>query len=290
MRTRYALMTVGLILTLVTTLALPALAAPGHSGGHAPLYYVALGDSLSVGIQPDATGVNHPTAEGYADQLHAALQVAMPTLRLVKLGCPGETTLTMITGGTCAYPKRSQLAEAVAFLHAHRQFVALVTLDIGADDVLPCAAGNTIDQVCLAAAFGNTAAHLPTIVTALREAVGPDVPIVALNYYDPFLAAWLQGPAGQALAALSDLLLLNFNSVLGGVYGQFAVPVADVATAFHSTDFTLIFVPGFGQVPLNVLFVCEWTWMCVPAPVGPNIHPNRDGYGVLTQAILAVLP
>jgi hypothetical protein len=48
-------------------------------------------------------------------------------------------------------------------------------------------------------------------------------------------------------------------------------------------------VPALG-VPLNVLLVCRWTWMCVPPPVGPNIHANADGYAVIAGAFLAVLP
>ena len=80
MRSRYGLTTLALILTSAVTLTAPALAAPGQSGAHAPLYYVALGDSLSVGVQPDATGMNRASDEGYPDQLHALLRTTMPHL------------------------------------------------------------------------------------------------------------------------------------------------------------------------------------------------------------------
>ena len=291
MRSRYGLTTVAVILTSAVTLTAPALAAPGQSGAHAPLYYVALGDSLSVGVQPDATGMNRASDEGYPDQLHALLRTTMPHLRLVKLGCSGETTLTMIRGGVCRYPKGSQLGEALAFLHAHRQFVTLVTLDVGADDLLPCASDNAIDPACVSAAFGTVPAHLFRILTALREAAGPDVPIVAMNYYNPFVAAWLQGPDGQALALGSAAALAQFNAVLGGIYDMFSVSIADVASAFDSADFTTpVVVPGLGVVPRNVALVCAWTWMCVFPPQGPNHHPNAVGYGVITEAILQVLP
>src|SRR5258708_22804810 len=75
-------------------------------------YYLALGDSLSRGVQPDPAGASLATRQGYADQLYAALRRGHPGLRLVKLGCPGETTDTMIDGGLCSYPGRSQLAPA----------------------------------------------------------------------------------------------------------------------------------------------------------------------------------
>jgi hypothetical protein len=41
------------------------------------------------------------TPYGYPDQVYAALRPSHPTLKLVKLGCPSETTSTMINGGIC---------------------------------------------------------------------------------------------------------------------------------------------------------------------------------------------
>src|ERR1700759_4640480 len=88
-------------------------------------YYLALGDSLSQGVQPDAAGTSVETAQGYPDQLYAILHRGRPGLQLVKLGCPGETTGTMINGGICPYGQGSQLAAATAFLTAHRGHTAL---------------------------------------------------------------------------------------------------------------------------------------------------------------------
>ncbi|HEY7012271.1 MAG TPA: hypothetical protein VH480_05935, partial [Streptosporangiaceae bacterium] len=101
-------------------------------------YYLALGDSLAQGVQPNASGVSVMTRDGYPDQVYAALHPGRPGLKLVKLGCPGETTTSMINGGICRYPGGSQLATAVAFLQAHRGRVLLVTLDIGANDPEHC--------------------------------------------------------------------------------------------------------------------------------------------------------
>ena len=52
-----------LILLLIT---LPVTSFGGHKSDR---FYLSLGTSLSVGIQPDATGENQLTDEGYADQL-----------------------------------------------------------------------------------------------------------------------------------------------------------------------------------------------------------------------------
>ena len=129
---------VAIVAMAVTACSGPATSGgPDRAGGPAS-YYLALGDSLSRGVQPDAAGVSVETDHGYPDQVQAALRPRHPALRLVKLGCPGETTSTMINGGICRYPGGSQLAAAVAFLRDHRGHVLLVTLDIGANDTEDC--------------------------------------------------------------------------------------------------------------------------------------------------------
>jgi lysophospholipase L1-like esterase len=248
------------------------------SGAEGPRYYLALGDSLAVGIQP-VGGVNRATNRGYADDLHALYRLRMPGLKLAKLGCSGETTTTMITGGVCAYPLHTQLAQAVDFLQTRR--VAFVTLDLGANNVLRCLTAVVIDQACVLNAINAAFVDLTQILPALRAAAGPAVPIVAMNYYDPFLAAWVRGEAGQALALQSYQATVAFNAVLENIYGAFQVPVADVAAAFRTGDFTP--VPRL-NAPLNVLLVLAWTWMGAPPPNGQNIHPNSLGYAVIAGA------
>ena len=92
-----------------------------------------------------------------------------------------------------------------------------------------CAAGGAIDQTCALAAVGTAAANLGEIVRRLRAAA-PAVRIVGMTYYDPYLAAWLQGPAGQAVARQSLVLTTLLDQVLAGVYTAGEVRIADVAT------------------------------------------------------------
>ena len=105
-----------------------------------------------------------------------------------------------------------------------------------------------------------------------------------MNYYNPFLASWFQDPN---LAQASTNLQIAFNTLLATIYGvpTFGVLVADVATAFSSYDTT-----PFGGIPLNVLTVCQLTWMGEPPPIGPNIHANPDGYAGIAGAFLPLLP
>src|ERR1700733_5578853 len=131
---------------LATLAALTACSAPAKPAPPAS-YYLALGDSLSQGVQPDEAGASVETAHGYASQLYAILHRDRPSLRLVRLGCPGETTVTMLHGGSCRYQGGSQLAAADAFLRAHRGHVVLVTLDIGANDPQDCASTSGLGMI-----------------------------------------------------------------------------------------------------------------------------------------------
>ena len=265
------------LLASATAAALVLASGTAASAAATPLY-LSLGDSLSVGFQPDAQGVGHPTAQGFdSDLAHG--------LKLTELGCPAETTTSMINGGVCTYPgARSQLDAAVNFLTAHRNQVGLITLVIGATDVENCATATGIDMACLAQGIGAIQTNLPVILDRLKAAA-PHAKFVGLNLYDPFLAAFLQGDAGQQLARQSVPLTQQVNGILATAYGQHDIPVADVESAFHTTDFT----PGANGIPLNVATICQDTFMCAAPPVGPNIHPNPTGYCVLAGAVLKQL-
>ncbi len=255
-------------------------------GSESPLYYVALGDSLAVGFQPSTTG-GHPTNHGYVDDLYALARLRLPGLQLLKLGCAGETSATMVNGGICSYaPFSSQLDESIAFLVAHPHQVAFVTVDIGSNDVDHCYTLNplAVAQGCFQTGLSATVTYLSHILLALRGAA-PGVPIIGMNYFNPFLAGWelFPGPVGQTFAIDSELAADAFNNALDAVYSSFEVPVADVASAFHSDDFSPVPVLG---VPLNVFLVLTWTWMGAPPPLGPDVHPNVAGYGVIAAAFI----
>jgi len=274
----------------------PAAAAAGI-GAQAkapPVYYLALGDSLAQGVQPNAAGISVETPDGYPDQVYAALRRSHPTLRLVKLGCPGETTVTMINGGICHYGSGSQLKAAEAFLQQHRAQehsanehrgrVLLVTLDIGANDPEACSGQPSFSQLAVCAVKGIPSAvtHLRTIVDGLKAAAGPDVRIVGMNYYLPALAEWHHGLSGRAVAWTAEKLAATFNALLGQVYTKAGMKVADVFGAFQTSDFG---THGAAS-PRNVTLLCQWTWECAAAPRGPNQHANQAGYHVIAREFL----
>jgi lysophospholipase L1-like esterase len=251
-------------------------------------YYLALGDSLSQGVQPDAAGVSVETGQGYPDQVYAALRPRHPGLQLVKLGCPGETTSTMINGGICRYPSGSQLAAAVTFLRAHRGHVLLVTLDIGANDTENCGSRASLRAAsCFETDIPGAVSRLSTIMTRLQTAAGPDVRIVGMTYYLPALAEWLDGTPGQAIAWVSERLAAGYNDLLDRTYTTSGARVADVFGAFDTGNFgDPVTLPGLGRLPRNVALICQWTWACATPPRGPNQHANQAGYGVIADAFL----
>jgi lysophospholipase L1-like esterase len=268
-------------LLLSVALVAPTAAASNASGDNAKKYYVSLGDSLAAGVQPIGDpALQFRTTDGYAEQLLSIARAKLPKLTLVKLGCPGETTVTMIEGGICTYDHGSQLDEAVSFIRGHRQFVAFITIDLGAND-FACA-----DLSCVPAGVASIQGNLPGILAVLREAAGADMPIVGMSLYNPFLGAWLTGPDGQAFAELSTFQgIVPINDLLRAIFLAGGASVADVEGAFATTDFTtIVSLPGVGDVPLNVARICLWTWICAPAPLGPDNHANATGYGVMARA------
>jgi lysophospholipase L1-like esterase len=268
-------------LTLVVALA-PAATAVSHKPKPKPTptrYYLSLGASIAAGYLDTTDPVSN---QGYADRLFAALGGKKKHLALVRLGCPGETTASMIVGkeSLCAayYKHGSQLADAVAFVKAHQKQMRLVTIELGANDVLGCAPA--FDQGCVANGLGAIGKNLPAILAALRRAGGKALQIVGMNYYDPFLATWSSNPA--AATAVNQLMVGQFNPLLASEYGAFGARVADVETAFSTTDFTLV-----AGVPVNVTRICTWTSMCTSGDT--NIHPNPDGYAAIASAFKAVV-
>jgi lysophospholipase L1-like esterase len=275
-------------LALVAATAVTACSAPAPTERVAASYYLALGDSLSRGVQPDAAGAASQTAQGYPDLVYAGIRRGHPGLRLVQLGCPGETTQTMMHGGICRYPGGSQLAAAVAFLRAHRGHVLLITIDIGANDPEDC--GDQPDLAGLASCIGrvpDAAANLTAILARLRAAAGPRARIVGMSYYVPELAEWRDGLLGRVVAWASERLGAAYNGLLDRAYAQAGAGVANVAGAFDTTDFgDPVTVPGIGMLPRNVARICEWTWECAGRPRGPNQHANPAGYRVIANAFL----
>jgi lysophospholipase L1-like esterase len=280
---------------LVMTIALLAVPAAALADA-APVYYVALGDSLATGSQPAPSGAvpglnaANGTNRGYVDDLFAYERTKIPKLQLRNFGCGGEDTDSLINGGRafdipCGYVLGSQLADAVAFLEAHPGEIAFITIDIGANDFGGCFGILDFSQQCLEEKLPDVQANLGTILGSLRAAAGPDVPIVGMNYYDPFAGLWALGDPGTAIASVE--FVTDLNDELEAVYQDAGSPWADVETAFAVTDFAnMAYLPGAGSVPLSAYNACTLTWFCSVF----DIHANDAGYAAIAGAFVTELP
>ncbi len=270
------MMVLGVIALVVVAPAASTNAAHAGDGGN--LSYLALGDSLAAGYQP-----NGATSQGYVDDLWRSMQQQIPGLRLRNVGCPGETTGSMITGkhSPCHYTAGSQLDAAVSFLEGHPGQVAFITIDIGSNDLFDRCVDfdvGRLDRACTVDLLPRRQARLTYIVDALRAAAGPDVPIVGMTYYNPLLGFWGLVPGGRALARANQRAWAVFNAGLATAYGDAGAAVADVAATFRIDDFTdTVVVPGRGRLPVNVALACGWTWFCSTKFAG-DPHANRKGY------------
>jgi hypothetical protein len=112
--------------------------------------------------------------------------------------------------------------------------------------------------------------NLTAILSDLRAAAGPDVPIVGMSYYDVFAPLCVSDPSLLFVCSRVDAI----NGSLVDTYREASDPVADVAGAFENDNLVNA-----------AAHVCAWTWFCSYG----DEHPNTAGYGVIAQAFEQVV-
>ncbi len=278
-----------------TTLCLAVAAAVAFAtpadAGFTGTYYLALGDSLSVGVQPRVgaiAGGGHTTRDGYPNQLAAAIDRHDHRVRLTRLGCSGATSTELLHGGRCSYPGvDSQLDAALWDIARRHAPTSLITLDIGINDIMHCMYGPQVDHRCVRHGLAQVRRNLPIILSRLRAAA-PDAQIAAMTFYDPQLARYPQRsarPAVRQSVAAFDAL----NRIIVASCRRTRTTVADVARTYRTDDMTRSASLTGDQLPVAVARICQWTWMCAPPPTGPNLHANRAGYRAMAQTFALAL-
>ena len=278
--------------------AIPAAADDWYDDDDDSVYYLALGTSLAAGIQADRrTCQDVLSPVSYPKFLEWKIKKRVRNVELVNLGCPGETSDTFLYGGgNCEYGTGSQLNEALAFLEYHKKDTVIITIDMGANDVLPCLQKPSAEQIatCVnAAIFGDDELEIAglthNLTFALSSIMGsaPSVPIIGMNYYNPTLVTW--SPVDDSLAKFLAFQQAILNGALAGVYEAFGIKVADVADAFKSNVFDDFNENG---LPDNLDRICAWTWMCKCISIRPegNIHANWIGYWKIADTFEDQLP
>lgn len=260
------------VLLLLLLAAVPIVRANADNGvqlrasalsANAKPYYVALGDSLAFGYQP-----NRIMNQGYVDDFfHEAQSHGMTTL--ANFACPSETTTTMIHGG-CAYSwyvkyahSGSQLDGAVNYITAHAGQVGTVTLDIGATDMVTdvsanCAVNTAKFNTDLAILDANLKQTImPRLHAALTVKGKMTGNLLVMNYYNPY----------QNICPHMSSYIQTLNQHIAKDVGNLGT-IVDVFTAFGGT-----------KTPNTA--ICANTWICSSSK---DVHPNAQGYQAIARA------
>ena len=223
-------------------------------------YYLALGDSLAYGFQPDLD-----FNDGYADDFYANLKTH-GTTSLANMGCPGETSTTMIKGGCKFSVLRKyfylgpQLSAAVKYLKNRPGLVSPVTLDMGANDLLPdintsnCTISSNFSNDLATLDANLTGTILPQLQSAMTVNGHVTGDLILMNYYDPY----------QNICPNTVPYIQTINSHLASDMHGFG-SIVDVFTAFGGSG-----VPNHN--------ICTYTWMC---SIFTDIHATTKGYSVI---------
>lgn len=262
-------------------------------------YYVSIGDSYAAGYRPGgASGTTN--GDGYAYQVLDGLN-RHGHWELKNFGCVGQTARGMqfdngcaegaLAAGGVAYPDTTQEAAADQFIGAHRNEIGLITVAMGANDIIKCLdiedAGAA--QGCAEIAVADIRTSLSAFLTETRKLVGDKVPIVGVSYINVFRAGGMTGqPDGDRKAARSQVLFDNYLiPALRDTYAQFGARFVDTTelAGGQLPDTQKSLLPEHGTVSTGVARVCTLTYYCSDN----DPHPNRAGHALIARAIQAAI-
>lgn len=310
--------------------AAPAYGGPPTANGGT---YLALGDSLAFGYQgykvaacatPAAGFCSSPNTQfttGYVNVFANLFAGAYPGVNVVNLGCPGETSGSLIDGsgpypntnttGCNRYPfaihsnhpGKTQLQAAVQVLRDQGKKVNPVTIDIGANDVLGLKNGCTsttsgiIDLNCVAsgapATFATVQSNLDTTLNTLRAEGGKTKEILVVGIYNPlYVAAFYQvlGQTGNPTAAATagaqtDALAANLNGLMASTATKYNAKFVNPLPTFNPTGGTPWQGPPPASQGTEINTLCALTLMCAdlvpPAGADGDVHATDAGYAAI---------
>ena len=232
-------------------------------------YYLALGDSIAYGFQPDKADKAPPSAfdTGYVDVFAAQLRKLSPKIQVVNYGCPGETTVTFTRGG-CPWLaegnklhdafRGSQLKAAESVIKAHPGEVSPITVTLWGNDVAPLSEKGKRAPREIAA----VASRLDAILKRLRAAA-PDAEIIVTG-------AW--NPEADQLAQTQPL----YRSLDAAIARAAAASDAHVAQMFPIFN-------GSGSARAQRARLCAQSFICSQG----DVHPTDAGYRAMADAFVA---
>jgi lysophospholipase L1-like esterase len=264
--------------TLATAGMLLAIGVMAWAGGVSadqppPDYYLALGDSVAAG-----QGASRPDRLGYVGLFRRSFQANhQGKEHFANLAVPGESSVTFLGG---------QMARALATINDPNTNIEVVTLTLGANDLLPpiITAPCTSDpedvacQLAVTTALTTFAGSYLAILAQLDIALAQDLGegrILVTTYYNPFdgtgdpreapVDAALLGNDGavDCAANLRDPVKVGLNDIIVCVGELTGAEIVDVYPLFKDA------APVLTHIEEN------------------DIHPNNGGYRAIADAVIA---
>lgn len=223
-----------LIGTLLTALPISTFA---KSPAKKVLDYVALGDSLAAGVTPTG-GIDL----GYPAYLANRFEQSQYTVGFSNLGFPGYTSTNLAQDVLFNNGVQSKIKEA-----------EFITIDIGANDLLPAVAVPTTIPVAL----GKVTVNLQAILAKIDQ-LNPTVKVYVMGYYNPFPYQ----PQEQQAVLLP--LLDTFNGIIE-------------ARAIANGD---------TFVPTDTIIANDYQTY-LPNP--QNIHLSKEGYQLVAKEFWKII-
>jgi len=236
--------------------------------------YIALGDSVAWGYQPNSTG-RGPGDKGYVKQVADWIGVRQGGVRpgLINLGIPGETSGSFFNtseiGGilNSNYPlfgRKSQsntFADKVSQQIGQGHVITHITCALGANDLLDLLTAQFLalpfeQQTALADQALSTAdANIVQVLTKVRQQC-PLSTLAVPGYYNPYGA--FPGSAEDRIS-------------------QYAIPKLNQILWFRGLQFGARFAPTYNPFVGHEL---AWTW------IGEDdVHPRDPGYTAIANQV-----
>jgi lysophospholipase L1-like esterase len=249
----------------------PAAAAP-------QAYYLALGDSIAYGFQPEKARKGLPPSgfnTGYVDVFAARLRTLAPAIQVVNYACPGESLVTFAKGPCPAVAdgidlhnsfSGSQLGAALGFLRAHPGQVSPITITLWGNDVVGFEEGCHNNLRCIRKraphAVSSLASRLRSILAQLRSAA-PTAEIIATG-------AWNFEVDRLARVAF---LYRSLDKRIRRAAGRAGAHVANTRAIFNPR----------GSIAATRKRICALTFVCSQN----DPHPRDAGYRAMAKAFFA---
>lgn len=268
------LFAIALAVTLVTS---------GHAALAAttsPVLYLALGDSAAAGV--GASSIEHTAyVPRFFHYLRGKAHGGVDTL--VNLAIGGDTSYWFLTG--TPWGAGPQLQQALVAINDPTTDTAVVTLDIGANDLLNTLFGDPACQdissmacrAAMAATLAAFAANLQTILGALNAALAAD-PGAERIFLMTYPNIW--GGTGDPLEQLADTLLLGTDLTIdcaANAGDPTKVGLNDLLACI-GIALGAVIVDGYGAIGDGALYLTHIE--------EGDIHPTDAGYAALARAFM----